>query len=207
MIKKIIFDLDNTLIMWKDEYLAAIKRALEENNIDADYVYTSNLFDSYELSHDHYNKELLLKYVNEHLEHKMTSKALDDFLNYIGYMSEENQDVIDTLDYLSKKYELVVLTRWFRDPQAKRLEHASILKYFKEVIGGEEVMKPHKKAFELAIGDYDASECIMVGDTYDIDLTPADNVGIKPIFMNPKNLDNPKNYQEIKSIKELMNLL
>ena len=44
-----------------------------------------------------------------------------------------NNEVKNTLKYLSNKYELVVLTNWFTDCQQKRLEKAGILKYFKKV--------------------------------------------------------------------------
>ena len=37
MIKRIIFDLDGTLINWKKEYLIAFKTALEEFNIPLDF--------------------------------------------------------------------------------------------------------------------------------------------------------------------------
>ena len=37
MIKKLIFDLDNTLIIWKDEYSLELKYLLEEYKVDTDY--------------------------------------------------------------------------------------------------------------------------------------------------------------------------
>ena len=45
MIKKIIFDLDNTLILWKDEYVNALKETLKKYNINEDPNYVNNLID------------------------------------------------------------------------------------------------------------------------------------------------------------------
>ena len=36
-IKRIIFDLDNTLIPWSNEYLEAVKKAVKEYNISKTY--------------------------------------------------------------------------------------------------------------------------------------------------------------------------
>ena len=36
MIKRIIFDLDNTLMLWKDEYIFALKNVLDELQVKYD---------------------------------------------------------------------------------------------------------------------------------------------------------------------------
>ncbi len=207
VIKRLIFDLDNTLIKWKPEYLNALNRALTENNYHIDPNIINELFHSYEENYNYYDQEVLLNYINSKLDDEITPKVLDDFLEYIGYMSDSDQEVIDTLEYLKDKYEMVVLTRWFGKPQSKRLETAGILNYFQEVVGGDEIMKPHPDAFKLAMGGRKPSECVVIGDTYDVDLIPAQNLGIKPIFANFKDLNNPNNYQTIKSFKELKDIL
>ena len=38
MIKKLIFDLDNTLIMWKPEYVNALRKTLQKYNINEIYI-------------------------------------------------------------------------------------------------------------------------------------------------------------------------
>ena len=32
-IKRIIFDLDNTLVLWKDEYTSALKKAIKDHYV------------------------------------------------------------------------------------------------------------------------------------------------------------------------------
>ena len=57
MIKKLIFDLDNTLIIWKDEYSLELKYLLEEYKVDTDYkkvdkILFSDDFDLYPTFND-----------------------------------------------------------------------------------------------------------------------------------------------------------
>lgn len=206
MTKKIIFDLDNTLIIWKDEYLYALNKTLKKYNIKEDENYINNLIDSYEDFYDKYEKEKLLEHINKNIKEKINMDFINDFLIEIGYMSEPDKDVINTLEYLSKKYELVVLTNWFKIPQTNRLKTAKIDKYFKEIFGGEETIKPKKQAFINAAGKTKLEECIMIGDNYDIDVMGAYNAGIEPIYMNPKHKENKK-FKEIEKLSDLKNIL
>ena len=106
MIKKLIFDLDNTLIMWKDKYLEALKKTIKKYNINEDADYVNSLIDNYEDYYDKYDKEKMLEHINNNIKEKINMDFINDFLIEIGYMSEPNEEVIDTLEYLSKKYEL-----------------------------------------------------------------------------------------------------
>lgn len=207
MIKKIIFDLDNTLIIWKDEYIEALRKTLKKYNIKEEANYVNDIIDSYEDYYDKYNKENMLEIINKKIKEKINMNFMNDFLIEIGYMSEPDEEVIDTLEYLSKKYELVVLTNWFTIPQTNRLKNAKIEKYFKEIHGGEEYIKPQKEAFIKAAGDTKTEECIMIGDSYTIDVMGAYNAGIKPIFMNPKHKENKNNFEEITKLSDLKNIL
>ena len=60
MIKKLIFDLDNTLIIWKDEYSLELKYLLEEYKIDTCYKKVDKIIDDLEYKHDTISKEILL---------------------------------------------------------------------------------------------------------------------------------------------------
>ncbi len=207
MIKRIIFDLDNTLIMWKDDYLKAIKETVEKYKIKESYEYISSLIDKYDDEFESYNKKLMINFINKNIKDKIDINFFSDFLNKFGYMSDKDLEVIKTLSYLSKKYELVVLTNWFVEPQRKRLENAGILKYFKEVIGGEKYVKPSKEAFLNAIGSYKPNECIMIGDNYNKDIKGASLAGLNVIYFNYKNKENKDNFKEIKKFKELERIL
>ena len=207
MIKRIIFDLDNTLIMWKDDYLKAIKETVKEFNIKEDYNYISSLIDEYDNKFNHYDKELMVNYINQNIKNKIDINFLNTFLSKFGKMSDISKSTIEVLEYLSKKYDLVVLTNWFKIPQEERLKHAQILKYFKDVIGGELYMKPNLKAFISACGDYSKEECLMIGDDYNKDIKGANLAGLNVIYFNYKNKENKDNFKEIKSLIELKEIL
>ena len=207
MIRKLIFDLDNTLIIWKDEYVNALKETLNKYGNNADPNYVNDLVDSYEDYYDRYDINDMLNHINKNIDDKINMDFMNDFLDRIGYMSEPDEDVISTLEYLSKNYELVVLTNWFTIPQTNRLKNAHIDKYFNKIYGGEDFIKPNKQAFIKAAGDTKLSECIMIGDNYNIDVMGAYNAGIKPIFMNPKHKENLNNFEEIEKLSDLKNIL
>jgi putative hydrolase of the HAD superfamily len=207
MVKKLIFDLDNTLIMWKDEYVNAIGKSIKKFKINCEANYMSDLVDEYEKYYDRYDKKNLMEFINNNIEDKVDIDFVEDFIYNIGFCADIDEDVIDTLEYLSKKYELVVLTNWFTVPQTNRLKIAKIDKYFKEIFGGDEYIKPQKEAFLQAAGNTPVEECIMIGDSYTLDVMGAYNVGIKPIFMNPKHKPNEKKFEEITKLNDLKNIL
>ena len=103
---------------------------------------------------------------------------------------------------------MVVLTNWFRNPQINRLKTAKIDRYFSEIYGGEDFIKPSKQAFVRAAGNTKLEECIMIGDNYNIDIMGAYNAGLNVIYFNPKLKDNNKlKFDEISDFRELMNIL
>ena len=207
MIKRIIFDLDNTLIMWKDEYLNAIYETIKQYNIKEDYKYISSLIDEYDNKFKYYDKELLVSFINNNIQNKIDLNFLNTFLDKFEYMCEKDDDIIEVLKYLSKKYELVVLTNWFTEPQVNRLKNIGIYKYFKYVIGGEKYIKPSKEAFLSACGEYLPDECLMIGDDYKKDIEGAKNSGLNVIFCNYNNKENKDKYKEIKNLRELERIL
>ena len=69
-------------------------------------------------------------------------------------IDEIEEGIKATLEYLKDKYELVILSDWYKDQQVKRLEKAKILKYSQEVYAAENTKrKPFKEAFIQAIGE------------------------------------------------------
>ena len=63
---------------------------------------------------------------------------------------DDNQELIETIDQLSRKYELVLLSNYFEKSQRGRLEHIGIDKYFSEYYG-EKICKPDRQAYIDAI--------------------------------------------------------
>ena len=208
MIKTVIFDLDNTLLMWKQEYISSIYQVLQEIN----FPYTDDMvrkidesFESYEKCLDHYNDEIFLDFVND-----FTGLSLPKvFVEKIKKVHESCYDMftdsqLAVLDYLYNKYDLVVLTNWFTETQTKRLENAGILKYFKKVSGGDQhILKPYLKAFDI-VDDHE--HCVMIGDSMENDIKPALQLGMKAIMITDKEI-NDENVIVIRKLEDLMEVL
>lgn len=211
--KKIIFDLDNTLMMFDKEYINSYCKVLKSHNFDSNYYQALSLFESvgrYEMQGKKYNKQELLDFVNKDLNKNYKVKLIDEILDIIGncWINPVSLELVDTLKYLSTKYELYVLTNWFTASQAKRLENVGILKYFKEVVGADMVSpKPAIESFSYIIKDTDPKDCMMIGDNIDIDIKGAKNAGIKTILYDYKNIYNGFTGNRITKIEELKEML
>lgn len=202
MLKRIIFDLDNTLISWKEEYDEAAKQALEECHIIIEDKNFSKLKRGYQENLTQISIKNMTNYFNQLYNQNVDDSLIKCWIKYLGTMSEKDEELISTLSYLDQKYELVILTNWFYLSQYNRLKKAEIADYFKEIISGEEVMKPNKQAFEKAMGDHLPEECLMVGDNYLIDILPAKELGMSTYLISEKKEKVPtiKNVYELKSI-------
>ena len=118
----------------------------------------------------------------------------DNFLEVFFYylkdvVPEYNEKLNNTIDNLSKKYDLVILSNFFSVSQMNRLNTMGIGKYFSS-ISGEELIKPNKEAYIKACGSYKPEECVMIGDSLYLDIECAQKEGLKTIFVNTKKVDN-----------------
>lgn len=208
MIKRLIFDLDNTLILWKDHYVEAIRKTIDYFNIETDYRLLDSLIESYEQYYNVYKKEYLLELINKKCNLNLGIEFIDRWLYELGFMAEYNKELDDTLNYLSSKYELVLLTNMFKESQVRRLKTAGVYEYFTEVYGGDKYIKPNKESYYQAMGKYDIDECIMIGDTFKTDITGALVLGMRVIQVDLKNEINTElDYPVIKKISELKEML
>ena len=207
MIKRIIFDLDNTLIRWDNDYYITLDETLNYFNICYDDNIKSKLIkvvNDYEDKYEYMN-DLMKQYSNINLP----SNFVEKWIEYLGNAmpKEKDLELIATLEYLSNKYELVVLTNWFTKSQKQRLENYGILKYFKEVIGTDLVKnKPSRESFIKACGMYKPEECIMIGDSLEKDVNGALNCGLGAILLDYKNIYDGE-IQKVKKISDLKNML
>src|SRR5574344_255154 len=129
MIKRIIFDVDNTLLDTNKDCIDAYKYYFKDSNIKPINLY--NLIDKYESNGGNYNHDDLEQYIRNNLDSNFNlNRMLSIYGNYGTLL---NSNIINTLEYLSKKYELVILSNWYIDSQRNRLSKSGILKYFKDV--------------------------------------------------------------------------
>ncbi len=213
MIKKIIFDVDDTLIMWKEKYVSVLNNILKEYNIydkeKSDLI--NHYIDIYEHDNDFLEETRFLNYINSNCNLNLNLDFVEKLKQEQSKCFEKASDsLIETLEYLSSKYELVILTNWWTTTQKNRLKNAGILKYFKEVYG-DGYQKPTKEAFLRAVGNNKIEECIMVGDNLISDIKGALDIGMKAIWYNSKNKENKENNIEgfitIKDLTKLKEIL
>lgn len=208
MIKRIIFDLDNTIMIWKDNYINALKDTLLYFKVDIKYLDDiNNIIENLENKYDRISKEVLLDNINNDLELNLNI----DFVAYLfkkqSLLCDISSDVCDTLKYLSSKYSLAVLTNYFKEVQEERLRCANILKYFDDVYGGELFIKPDSKAFLNATSNYKVDECLMIGDNIKIDIDGARKLGFKVIAVDYFNKTTSDSYPVIRNFGDLKKIL
>jgi len=209
MIKKVIFDLDFTLMDWKDEYIFAITNAVNKLNLGYSKEKIKELDDvlvTYEDVYPMYERKKFCDYLNK----KCNTNLPYEFYDILAEEQTKcyrkfTESEIDTLEYLSSKYELLVLSNWFTYTQIKRLENAGILKYFSKVSGGDErELKPSLKAFDIV----DKKEkCVMIGDSLKNDIFPAIELGMQAILITKKNVKKDLRYRQIRKIEDLKEML
>ena len=182
MIKRIIFDLDETLIPWKEEYSDGLQYVIDKYHLNC----TKNEIESILSEQEKLHEKISNTYIIEDIKRELNIDVEEDFIYDIRksqyHLSEYDPVLEETIKYLSNKYDLIVLTNWFADVQKNRLENAHILKYFSRVVGGEVCNKP--KSFEGINENYKYEECLMVGDSDRFDIEPSKKLGMKTYKIN-----------------------
>lgn len=205
-IKRIIFDLDNTLIPWSNDYLEAVKKAVEEYNIPKTYEEMDGAYATYEDYYKFYSYENFQNHIKNQLGIEVSLEFVKAWIEYLGAMAmPSSEELKETLRYLKEKYDLAVLTNGFKDSQSKRLETAGIREYFTEVYASEKYNKPDSRSFIEACGPYLPEECLMIGDIYDIDYKGALNAGLQAIHYNKK--EDSDGLTRVRSLSELKEIL
>ena len=216
MIKRVIFDIDNTLIPWKEEYYDEINKVLDFLNIEHtkdDYNKIKEAFSEYENEYYTFDRKLMLDYINKYTKKQYPKEFIYGCTNRWADSVPQKLDesVINMLKYLKDKYQMVILTDWYADQQIEKLEKLNILQYFSKIYSAEKVKrKPFKEAFLQAIEDNKPEECIMIGDDFERDIKGALNAGLHAIYYNQKNnviKDENSKYYTISRLDEIMNIL
>jgi len=208
MIKRIIFDLDNTLIKFPKNYKKEYDKVINKYNLNISSSDLYRVIGVYEKNgkNIYYDKQKMLELINE--EFNLDLKL--DFIDYLLKIASNIVDLIDvrtidTLEYLSNKYELVVLTNWFTECQKQRLKKAKILKYFKIIYGTDMIpMKPRKESFMSVIGDLKYEECLIIGDNLEVDIKVPYEMGMQVYHLNKFGTSKYPTIRKIEDLKEML---
>ena len=227
--KKILFDLDNTLIDDNENRRYAIKKILNERKEEV----TDEKLESFIELDDKYwkdraSKKLKDPYEFKTIEEKTTwvragrfmmyfncpfEEAVEINERYIEYLKEvifPIKNAKEILEYLNKKqYEIYIVTNGPEKPVENKLNSINAKKYIKTIFTAEEAgyMKPHKEFFDKFfknIDTYKKDDMIIIGDELEKDVLGGIQNGIDSCWFNIKNM---KNITEIRPNFEIDNLL
>lgn len=198
-IKRIIFDLDGTLIpedySFEMGFFTKCFGSIKATSFVRDL---SSFLAWYEQMYCKYDDDTLIEMLYRLSGLKLTKEMLAEWRRLVRESCKNsNLYVSDTLEYLKGKgYSLAVLTNWFTSDQEYKLKRCGIIEYFDNIYGGDICLKPHEKSYEIACGGFSRDECLMIGDNILNDVLIPIKYGIDSIFYNPSN----KNiFSEIKS--------
>ena len=184
--RNLFFDLDDTI--W----------AFSRNARDTfEEVYRKYSFERYFDSFDHYytiyqqrNTELWIEYGEGKItkdelnrqrfsyplqavgveDETLAEKFSEDFFAIIPTKSGLMPYAKEVLEYLAPKYNLYILSNGFRELQSRKMRSAGVDIYFKKVILSED--------------QSELRESLMIGDSWEADITGAHGIGMHQAFYN-----------------------
>ncbi len=224
----IFFDLDRTI--WDFDASADdsfnrmfIKYRLEELGVPSLKVFREHYERHNDLLWSWYRKGEILKEVLNIKRFEMTLAdfGISDTLIAVG-MSEDYVTVnpekaflfpgaIESLEYLSQKYPLHLITNGFQEVQEQKFRIAKLYLYFKTVTTSEEagIKKPEPGIFNFAMekANCTAEDSIYIGDDLAVDVNGALNVGMDQVYFNAEGKRHKEKVTfEIRCLKELMEI-
>jgi len=225
-VQHIFFDLDNTL--WDfdansretlHELFAAFNLALHcdvssDRFVERYLFHNDRFWDMYRQNRISKNRlrrvrfEVALEDIGI-ADKQLAREVSEAYLDRCPQKTKLIDGAVEVLHFLKDHYTLHILSNGFHDVQLTKLSGSGILACFKEVVTSERASskKPQKRIFEYAMNaiSAQASECLMVGDSLDIDIRGALDNGWLAIHYNPAKLDHE--HRSINELKELIGIL
>lgn len=94
----------------------------------------------------------------------------------------------EVLEYLFPHYNMYILSNGFRELQLHKMRSAGVDHYFRKVILSEDigVLKPWPEIFNFALSATQSDLCnsLMIGDSWEADITGAYGVGMSQVYYN-----------------------
>lgn len=233
--KKILFDLDNTLVDDDENRKYAIEKILIEKKEKATsykiekFIQLDNQFwkeraegkikDPYKFKNNKEKSEWVraqrfIKYFNN-ITLEEGIKINNKYINFLKEKIVPIKNSTEILKYLyEKKYELYIITNGPTKAVNDKLCKINAQKYIKNTFSAEETgyMKPHNEFFKglfNKINIYRKEDMLIIGDELEKDMLGGIQNGIDTCWFNPKKLNNNQykvNY-EINDLLELKNIL
>ncbi|MDZ7899931.1 MAG: YjjG family noncanonical pyrimidine nucleotidase [Arcicella sp.] len=229
--KHIFFDLDHTLWDHNTNSRIALQEVYEAFNLAEIGIASAH---SFYLNFNEINHQLWDKYeAGQISQFDLRHQRFRLIFNQLGVNNHELCDIIsesymeistkkpnllpnahEILQYLEPKYPLHIITNGFDEVQSVKMEAGKITHFFREIITSQNsgYKKPDARIFEYALQKVgaSASECLMIGDSFQSDIVGATRAGIDAVFFNPEQRNqeisiSPK--YEIQDLDELRRIL
>lgn len=227
--KNLFFDLDDTLWAFSEN----ARDTFEEMYQKYDYSRFFQSFDHYYELYQRRNLELWAEYgkgqiTKDELNRQRFSYPLeamgagdaelakafsDDFFSVIPTKSKLMPHVKEVLEYLSANYNLYILSNGFQELQCRKMRSSGIDHFFNKVVLSDDIgiLKPWPEIFHFALSatQSELRDSVMIGDSWDNDITGARGVGMHQIYYNVSGRTEfpfQPTYR-ITNLKELMQIL
>lgn len=204
-VKHIFFDLDHTLWDFDTNSTLTLKELYNRFKLSDRIVSDEEFVQEYKRINAYYwglyrvdkitKSELRTIRFEKTFEHfgffdeDLTIEMAEAYVATCPYKRNLMPGCIETLDYLSKRYVLHIITNGFQEIQAIKLDESGIADYFSHVVSSEEVekRKPDPIIFNYAAGLTKSFglENLMIGDHFEADVLGALSVGWHAIHYDP----------------------
>jgi YjjG family noncanonical pyrimidine nucleotidase len=200
--RHLFFDLDNTIWDFNLNSYYALKHTFEMYHPDLNLyerfssIYIANnerLWDLYR--QNKITKEVLSKSRFEISFLETGLKGINgvdfnrDYLSQLPLQTRLCDGARNVLEKLSEKYDMHIITNGFAEVQYKKLENSDLSHFFKKVFISEEIKspKPSPEIFRHALKTSNArkKESLMIGDSWEVDIVGALEIGMDQVFYNP----------------------
>ena len=228
--RHLFFDLDHTLWDFDTNSRHTLQELYHTLELEQKGVNDFDLFIKNYLAH---NEKLWERYRNGYIKvdelrvkrmwHTLLDFRIGDeglaqqmsvhFLDKLPTRTAVFPHTFETLNYLRDKgYRMHLITNGFEKTQHSKLKHSGLAEYFEEVITseGSNSLKPKKEIFDYAMNKVSCctDDCIMIGDSVEVDIQGAMNAGMDQIFVNHLCIDcDITPTYIVRSLKELQDIL
>lgn len=217
----VFFDIDDTLVDSESAHRIAVKKILADYSlkVNPDHVFRKWTEITNRYLKFYFEKKVTLNqqrisrikelwiFMGQEVNDKEARLIYQKYHHHFLESCVVFADVVPALERL-KDFKLGIITNGTRSDQIDKLKNNGLLHYFNPIVISEDVgfSKPQKEIFELAAkrSDQLLSECVLIGDSYELDYMGSTNAGMKAIWLDRKKTQNDFQCEKIDSLSGLI---